>query len=85
MGMGGWVGPQGTNRMEVDGIVLSRQRPELLRAQGLSAPQQGHVLWAAEGQGGKAEWPAGMGWGGERGAGPRGAAPLTLPHPPTRW
>ena len=67
--------PQGTHRMEVDSIKLSRERLELLGAQGLGPPQQGHVLWATEGQGGKAESPA------ER---ERGGLPTTLlPHPPT--
>lgn len=52
--LGGWVCPQGTHRMEVDGIILSRQCLELPRAQGLGPPQQVHVLWAAEEQAGKA-------------------------------
>lgn len=55
--------PQGTHRMEVDGIMLSRQGLECLRAQGLGLPQQGHILWAAEGQAGKAASPAGKGRG----------------------
>lgn len=80
MGMGMVGGPQGTNRVEVDGIELPRQRPELLRAQGLSPPQQGHVLRAAEGQGGQQQW------GGEekKGLDPEGPPPsCSLTHPPT--
>lgn len=69
--------------MEVDGIILSRQGLERSRAQGLGLPQQGHVLWAAEGQAGKAGSPAGIG---RRGSRPQMALPISLlPRPPTQW
>lgn len=69
--------------MEVDGIILSRQGLERSRAQGLGLPQQGHVLWAAEGQAGKAGSPAGIG---RRGSRPQMALPISLlSRPPTQW
>lgn len=73
--------PQGTHRVEVDGIVLSRQGLELPGAQGLGPPHQGHILRAAKGLGrqGRVTWRSRRRRNGVWT--PSGTTPLTAPSP----
>lgn len=78
---GGGLSP-GPHRVEVDSIVLSRQRLQFLGAQGLGSSHQGHILWAAEEQAVKTRSPPRQQGGEEEEElDPGGTAHLTVPSP----